>query len=49
MNHSYKFRQLSQSEQELMQMMLMEELEIQTWFTISASTMLGCEIFLTLQ
>ena len=46
---NYYFANLSSAERELLEMILLEEMEIQAWFSVTFSSMLGEEIFLTLQ
>ena len=46
---NYFFANLSSSERELLEMILLEEMDIQTWFTVTFSSMIGEEIFITLQ
>jgi hypothetical protein len=46
---NYFFANLSSSERELLEMILLEEMEIQAWFTVTFSSMMGEEIFITLQ
>lgn len=49
MYFNYYFAHLSSAERELLEMILLEEMEIQAWFTVTYSNILGEEIFLTLQ
>jgi hypothetical protein len=46
---NYYFADLSRRERELLEMILLEEMEIQTWFAITYSCIVGEEIFLSLQ
>ena len=49
MKTRYQLRTLSQRDQEFHQAVLMDELEMQTWFTISFSALMDTEVFLSLQ
>jgi len=46
---NYYFANLSSAERELLEMILLEEMEIQAWFSVAYSTILNGEILLTLQ
>ncbi len=46
---NYYFAALSRRERELLEMILLEEMDIQAWFTVTYSVVMGGEIFLTLQ
>jgi len=45
----YYFRHLSRAERELLESVLMEELEAQTWYGVAWSALLGGETLITLQ
>jgi hypothetical protein len=49
MKINYSFPKLSQGEREYLEMVLLEEIEMQTWFAVTHSKALGGEIFLMLQ
>lgn len=49
MKINYSFPRLSQGEREYLEMVLLEEIEMQTWFAVTYSKALGGEIFLMLQ
>jgi hypothetical protein len=49
MNTNFYFADLSRHEREFLEMLLLEEMEIQTWFAITYSRIVGEEIFLSLQ
>jgi len=49
MNIIYRFRRLSRNEQEYVSMILSEEIELQSWFTVTYNPMMNDEVFLTLQ
>jgi len=46
---NFYFASLSRREKELLEMILLEEMEIQTWYTVTYSCIIGGELFLTLQ
>jgi len=46
---NYYFAALSRRERELLEMILLEEMDNQAWFTVACCPILGGEIFLTLQ
>jgi len=45
----YFFRFLSRAEREFLESVLMEELQIQSWYGVTWSTLLGQEVIVTLQ
>jgi len=49
MKIKYRFAELSPMEQEFWQIVLLEEIEMQTWYVITYSHMLSEELFLTVQ
>jgi hypothetical protein len=49
MKITYRLRRLSQNEQEYILMILSEEVELQSWFTVTYNPMMNEEVFLTLQ
>jgi hypothetical protein len=49
MKRHYFFRHMSKSERRLLQTVLMEELQIQSWYAIAWSTMLGGETIVNVQ
>jgi hypothetical protein len=49
MRIQYRRRQLSRSEQEYVEMILFEEIELQSWFAVAFNPMMNEEALLTLQ
>jgi hypothetical protein len=49
MKKRYVFGRLSKSERETLEQILLEEMEIQTWYAIAYCTSLGGEIMVTIQ
>jgi hypothetical protein len=49
MKINYSFPRLSQVEREYLEMVLLEEMEMQSWFAVTYSKTLGGEFFLMLQ
>ncbi|MBP1646873.1 MAG: hypothetical protein H6Q30_318 [Bacteroidetes bacterium] len=49
MKINYTFPRLSQTEREYLEMVLLEEMEMQSWFTVTYAKALGGEFFLMLQ
>ena len=49
MKINYSFPRLSQIEREYLEMVLLEEMEMQSWFAVTYSKALGVELFLLLQ
>jgi hypothetical protein len=49
MRMRYHFHDLSRSERERLEYVLLEEMDIQLWYAITVSRTLGGELFLTLQ
>ena len=49
MKINYHLRKLSQSEQELFAVVLLEEIELQNWFAVTFNPMMNEEVFLTIQ
>lgn len=45
----YRFGPFSQKERELWGEIMMDEMEVQAWFAVTHSTVLGEEIFMTTQ
>ena len=48
MKIQYRFAKLSRDERELLEMVLLEEMDMQRWFTVAYSTAFGREFFLSL-
>jgi hypothetical protein len=48
MKRNYHFPRLSRSEREFLEMVFLEEVEAQSWFSVACTSLLG-EVFLTLQ
>jgi hypothetical protein len=48
MKIQYRFAKLSRDERELLEMVLIEEMDMQRWFTVAYSTAFGRELFLSL-
>ncbi len=49
MKINYTFPRLSHAEREYLEMVLLEEMEMQVWFSVTFSKALGGELFLMLQ
>jgi hypothetical protein len=49
MKKQYRFGELSKGEREYHEMILMEEIEVQSWYAITYSSIFGEEVFLTIQ
>lgn len=49
MKRRYYFGRLSKDEREYLETILLEEMDIQSWFSVTYSRLLGAEIILTLQ
>ena len=49
MKKKYRFAQLSKDEKEYLEMVLMEEIEIQSWYFIAYISMFGEELIMTVQ
>ena len=49
MKKSYRFVQVSKNEQEFLEMVLMEEIDLQSWYAITHSIFLNEEIFMCIQ
>jgi hypothetical protein len=49
MKMNYRFSQLSKDEREYLEMVLLEEMDIQSWFAVTYSSIFGEEVFLTVQ
>jgi hypothetical protein len=49
MKITYSFPRLSQGEREYLEMVLLEEIDVQTWYSVAYSRALGGEFFLMLQ
>jgi hypothetical protein len=49
MRMRYHFHDLSRAERERLEYVLLEEMDIQMWYTITVSKTLGGELLLTLQ
>ncbi len=49
MDSNYYFARLSRSEREFLEALLLEEMDIQTWFAVTYSSLFSGEIILTLQ
>jgi len=48
MKIQYRFARLSKDERELLEMVLLEEMDLQRWFTVACSSILNCEFILTI-
>ena len=48
MRIQYRFAKLSRDERELLEMVLLEEMDMQHWFTVAWSMTIGRELFLSL-
>ena len=49
MKKRYVFGRLSKNERETLEQILLEEMEVQTWYAIAYCTSLGGEIMVTIQ
>ncbi len=49
MKKTYRFSQLSKGEREFLEMILMEEIDVQAWYAITFSSILGEEVFMSIQ
>lgn len=49
MKKQYRFSPLSKDERELLEMILLEEMEVQSWYAVTFSAIFGEEVFLTIQ
>ena len=49
MRINYRFAQLSKTERELLEQILMEEMDTQAWYVVSCSTLLKEEVILAIQ
>ncbi len=49
MKMKYQFPRLSRSERELLEMILMEEIEIQVWYTVTVSSLMDQELIIPVQ
>ena len=49
MKKQYRFVELSKGEREYYEMILMEEIEVQSWYAITYSSIFAEEVFLTVQ
>jgi len=49
MNMNYHFGELSREEKEYHEMILLEEIDLQSWYGIAYSNIFGEEVFLTIQ
>lgn len=45
----YRFTPLSKDERELLETILLEEMEVQSWYAITFSSIFGEEVFITIQ
>jgi len=48
MKIQYRFARLSKDERELLEMVLLEEMDLQRWFTVACSSILNIEFILTI-
>ncbi len=49
MKMEYRFNPLSKDEREYLEMILLEEMEVQSWYAITFSSIFGEEVFVTIQ
>jgi hypothetical protein len=49
MKMNYQFGELSREEKEYHEMILLEEIDLQSWYAIAYSSIFGEEVFLTIQ
>ena len=49
MKRKYRFSELSKDEKEYLEMILLEEMDVQSWYSISYSSIFGEEVILAIQ
>ena len=49
MKMHYRFNPLSKDERELLEIILLEEMDVQSWYAVTYSSIFGEEIFVPLQ
>lgn len=49
MRKVYRFEQLSKGEREMLETVLLEEIEIQAWYAVTFSAVMGEEVFMCVQ
>ncbi|MFN0158670.1 MAG: hypothetical protein ACKVRP_11450 [Bacteroidota bacterium] len=49
MRMQYRFSPLSKEERELFETILLEEMDAQSWFAVTFSSIFGEEVFITIQ
>lgn len=49
MKRKYRFSELSKDEKEYLEMILLEEIDVQSWFSITYSSIVGEEVVLAIQ
>jgi hypothetical protein len=49
MKMNYRFSPLSRDEREYLEMILLEEMDVQSWFAVTYCTLFGEEVFLSIQ
>ncbi len=49
MKRKYRFSELSKDEREYLEMILLEEIDVQSWYSITYSSIFGEEIIIAIQ
>ena len=49
MKRKYRFSELSKDEREYIEMILLEEIDVQSWYSITYSSLFGEEIIIAIQ
>jgi hypothetical protein len=49
MKMNYRFSPLSKDEREYLEMILLEEMDVQSWFAVTYSRLFGEEVFMSIQ
>jgi hypothetical protein len=49
MKMNYRFSPLSKDEREYLEMILLEEMDVQSWFAVTYCTLFAEEVFLSIQ
>ena len=49
MKKRYRFTELSKDEREYLEMILLEEMDMQSWYAVTFSSLFGEELFIAIQ
>lgn len=49
MKRKYRFSELSKDEREYLEMILLEEIDVQSWYSVTFSSIFGEEVILAIQ